>query len=1041
MNKTIKFLFFFLGVIFSFYLNAQNDTKIKVYDAEYKTYAFSDPNPIPVFDRIYPYFRYDVFSNQSKARKWTVIEMENDFLKIKILPGIGGKIWSVIDKTNGKELFYDNDVVKFRDISLRGPWTSGGIEFNYGVIGHAPSCAFPVNYLTTKNADGSVSCIINDLDLLTRTFWSVEINLPKDKGWFTTRSFWHNKTSAKQPYYNWVNTGILQKDDLKFICEGTHSIDHHGIVSDWPINTEKNKNLSLLAENDFGKNKSYHIIGRKSPYFGAFWSSDDAGVMQFTNRDDKLGRKIFLWAFSGQGKIWENLLTNKGEQYIEMQSGRLFNQNYASSSLTPFKQVGFTPYSTDVWTEYWFPFKKTGGVSNVCLEGVVHVMEVDNTLKIFISPLQNINDTLRVFNKNGDLLFKEKVSLNIAESFSLIKELNSISAANSIVIGKSIIWDKSDDTLQRPVKNDENFNWNSSYGQYLLGRDKLNLRLYAQADTCLRKSLEMDSDFVPALTEMARMQYHRMNYDSAFYYAKRALSIDTYDPEANYEYGRSALKLNKTIDALDGFEVAALTPFYRSAAYTEISKIYILEKRYPVALEYAEKSMILNQYNIEGLQLMYLLYSLVEQTEKQDNVKRQIQKLDPLNYFVLFEEYIAKNTTESKLDFCKLINNELPEQIYLELSIWYSSLGLVDKSIKLLQMAPDNSECKYWLAFLCRNTDEASQYLSDAVNSDPYLVFPFREESMDVFRWANGNSNDWKPSYYMALIHSFRNNIIAARKILTTIEIEPDFAPYYMFRSQLSNQTEEGDVKKAIQLNSNEWRYIHKLVNIHMQNENYEEALKVMSSFYKSNKNHYLSAGLYVEVLIANRKYESAESILKTTEILPFEDAILGRQLYQKTKLLLAIKAMSKNEVKLAAKKIDEARLWPVNLGVGKPYDDLIDSRMEDWLCLIIAEKKNDKKGKEIYLNKVATSARYTYSPNTVIQCVALKAIGEKRKAEALFDKWIAGQTNETIKDIGKSFYNEEYTNNHSLMLSQVEKIINIKKSLINDGDELIVLE
>jgi hypothetical protein len=25
-----------------------------------------------------------------------------------------------------------NNVVKFRDIAMRGPWTSGGIEFNFG---------------------------------------------------------------------------------------------------------------------------------------------------------------------------------------------------------------------------------------------------------------------------------------------------------------------------------------------------------------------------------------------------------------------------------------------------------------------------------------------------------------------------------------------------------------------------------------------------------------------------------------------------------------------------------------------------------------------------------------------------------------------------------------------------------------------------------------------------------------------------------------------------------------------------------------------
>jgi len=83
-------------------------------------------------------------------------------------------------------------------------------------------------YCTAQNPDGSVSCRISDFDLLTRTRWTVEINLPKDKGWFTTSSFWHNGNSGSQPYYNWVNTGVDATDDLDLIYPGTYSIGHGG---------------------------------------------------------------------------------------------------------------------------------------------------------------------------------------------------------------------------------------------------------------------------------------------------------------------------------------------------------------------------------------------------------------------------------------------------------------------------------------------------------------------------------------------------------------------------------------------------------------------------------------------------------------------------------------------------------------------------------------------------------------------------------------------------------------------------------------------
>ena len=141
---------------------------VSVKDTLMVTYPFSDPNPIPKATKIYPYFRYDGFTSTAEKKEWKTVILENDKLRVRIMPQIGGKVWSVYDKVNGKEIFYDNDVVKFRDIAMRGPWTSGGIEFNFGIIGHTPSTSFPVDYRTVRKEDGTVSCYIGSIDLQTR---------------------------------------------------------------------------------------------------------------------------------------------------------------------------------------------------------------------------------------------------------------------------------------------------------------------------------------------------------------------------------------------------------------------------------------------------------------------------------------------------------------------------------------------------------------------------------------------------------------------------------------------------------------------------------------------------------------------------------------------------------------------------------------------------------------------------------------------------------------------------------------------------------
>ena len=157
---------------------------VKEYDRVFTTYPYSDPDPVPTMSRFYPYFRYDGFTDKPIQKKWKVVELSNDYLQILILPEIGGKVWAAIDKTTGKPFIYFNHVVKFRDVSMRGPWTSGGMEANYGIIGHTPNCFSPVDYLVRRNPDGSASCIIGTLDLLTRTTWRLEINLPAGPGLF-----------------------------------------------------------------------------------------------------------------------------------------------------------------------------------------------------------------------------------------------------------------------------------------------------------------------------------------------------------------------------------------------------------------------------------------------------------------------------------------------------------------------------------------------------------------------------------------------------------------------------------------------------------------------------------------------------------------------------------------------------------------------------------------------------------------------------------------------------------------------------------------
>ena len=259
---------------------AGQKASITVETREILTYPYSDPNPVPVLaekkSEIYPYFTFNGYSLKGKMQKWKVVKLENDYVEVYVLPEVGGKVWGAIEKSTGKEFIYRNEVLKFRNIAMRGPWTSGGIEFNFGIIGHNPSTCVPVDYKTEKNEDGSVSCFVGSLDLPSRTRWCVEIRLPADRAWFETFATWINPTPLPQTYYNWMTAAARVTDDLEFAYPGIAEIGHEGEFGLWPVN-EEGRNVAWYRENNFGSSKSYHVVGEYNDFMGGYYHKSDFG--------------------------------------------------------------------------------------------------------------------------------------------------------------------------------------------------------------------------------------------------------------------------------------------------------------------------------------------------------------------------------------------------------------------------------------------------------------------------------------------------------------------------------------------------------------------------------------------------------------------------------------------------------------------------------------------------------------------------------------------------------------------------------------------
>lgn len=1002
------------ALLFFYQSNGQNKpAAIKESKKVFTTYDFSDPNPIAEMGKFYPYYRFDGYTDTPVQKEWKIVELENDYIKVMVLPEIGGKIWAAWEKSTGKPFIYYNRVVKFRDVAMRGPWTSGGIEANYGIIGHTPNCATPMDYLTETNEDGSVSCYIGTLDLLTQTYWTIEINLPKDKAYFTTRSFWNNATSIEQPYYTWMNVGMKASGNLEFIYPGNRYIGHNGEYSDWEINPDNGKDISFYENNNFGGPKSYHVLGKYTDFFGTYYHNEDFGMARYSLRDEKPGKKIWIWGLSRNGMIWEKLLTDNDGQYVEVQSGRLFNQASDGSNYTPFKQFGFAPHTSDEWTEHWFPVKGTKGFVQANPYGALNVRVDNNSVRIDFFPLQDLTDELKVYDGEKQV-YTKTVALKTLKPFSDSFTFSGNADNLTVTLGDNKMKYHADPKyglLNRPVDSPENFDWNSPFGLYTMGKEFIQQRYYPRAEEKLKAALEKDPHYLPALTDLAMLAFRNMDYDRSLEYARRALSIDTYDPAANFYYGMVNDQLGNIIDAEDGFDIASLSPSWRGAAYTELSRIYFKENDLGKAQHYAEKSLELNAGNTASWQIIALTGRLQKERKKAEAALRKIRELTPLNHFIRFEQYRWTDSESDKKQFVSAIQNEMKHEAFLQLADWYASLGRLQESVEVLTLAGENPEVYYRIAFLKNKMKAGSgnEYLQKANKISPALVFPFRASTAETLEWVIGQSADWKPKYYLALIHWSRNHTDRAKELFAKGG-DPDFAPFYAVRAELyKNENYAADIRLAAKLDPAQWRYGKMLADHLIEKKQYAEALAVSEDYHRRFPGDFRISMLHAKALLLNKQYKGTSDLLSTTNILPYEGATDGRQLYREAWLMQAVDQIKSKNYKAALASIARAKLWPEHLGAGQPYDENIDLRVETYLEALVYEKTRkrseaNKKYEEIIAQQKSRSNQAT----ELITALALRKMNRSDEAESLLREWKEKQPGNKVAVWAFAAYNGE---------------------------------
>ncbi|MGW8265851.1 MAG: DUF5107 domain-containing protein [Longimicrobiales bacterium] len=923
-----------------------------------QTYPFSEPNAVPMLvrdRRLYPYHSFEGYSATSEPGEWTVVTLENDYLQVFVLPEVGGKVWGAVVKETGHEFIYRNEVMKFRNIALRGPWTSGGIEFNFGIIGHTPSTATPVDYLLRENPDGSVSCIVGAMDLPSRTHWRVEIRLPSDRAYFETRVLWYNPTPLEQPYYNWMTAAAFAREDLVMSMPGTAYLRHSGQRENWPVD-EAGRYLPTYAENTFGGHKSYHVVGELKDFFGGYYQDGDFGFGHWARYEEMPGQKLWLWALSREGGVWEDLLTDTDGQYVEFQAGRLFVQYSPGAEENPITQAAFDPMSASRWTEAWFPLEGIGGLSDASRDGALYVSLEGSRLTVGVNAFGAVADTLRVWSGER-IVTLTPVELTALEPYRTTVEITPGLPYRVTLPELDLDYrsDPGDRVLARPFATDPAA-WSTVPEATRLvfqARELMKGREYGPARELLDAAIAGEPWNRGALLGLAALDLRAGIPDRGLERVNRALQLDAYDAEANFLAGNLYRALQRPADARDAFGWAARSTAYRSAAYAQLAEILLGLGEWSESARYARLAIDFDRYSVPAWQALALIGRNTGDGRMAMEARDRLFAIDPLHHFVRAEEYLADHrrgissaggrgaesgdpTPLTGMDrrsksLTGSLGGEYPEQTLLELAIHYANLGLREDALALLELAetatsesfvtPGGPELvlRAWRAWL--GQDPAAL----AGPTEPAFAFPYRTESLPVFEWAARYGDHWVWRYLLSLNLWALDREAEAAPLMEALQEEPDFGPFYVARAQLLSQTRGvdpgADLRRAVVLDPGN-RILHLHLIRHLQEAaDWEGGLEALAEAKKRFPGDFNLDLLHARALIhVGRALEAAE-ILGSTRVLPSENARESHRLYEQAHTLAALDALEAGEREAARGHLRAALRWPESLGQGRPYE------------------------------------------------------------------------------------------------------------------------
>ncbi|MFJ5773006.1 DUF5107 domain-containing protein [Streptomyces sp. NPDC093094] len=262
----------------------------------------------------------DGYGRHRAPREFDALVLENDRLEVTVLPGLGGRIASLLHKPSGRELLYRNPVFQPADFALNGAWYSGGIEWNIGATGHTTLSCAPLHAARVPAPDGGPMLRLWEWERLRDLPFQVDLWLPDGSDFLHVGVRVRNPHERPVPAYWWSNTAVPEERRVLAPAEDAYHFGYERRLRKVPVPEHDGVDRTYPLNSGHAADWFYDVPDGRRRWIAAL-DAEGHGLAQ-TSTDVLRGRKLFVWGSGTGGRRWQEWLTEPGTGgYCEIQAG------------------------------------------------------------------------------------------------------------------------------------------------------------------------------------------------------------------------------------------------------------------------------------------------------------------------------------------------------------------------------------------------------------------------------------------------------------------------------------------------------------------------------------------------------------------------------------------------------------------------------------------------------------------------------------------------------------------------------------------------